>query len=161
LPVPGLIGWGWAIAGAAMFMGRARASIPDRKRHGVVVRLVDVPYFIHWCAALWTLIPSVVATLVAPIVDAARGVTVGLPTTFYRWTYVVGLVICAYGILVRRRWFRVVERDAWVAGLDPRLEGLRIAHLSDLHIGALTPESWGLRWARAAAAKAPDLAVVT
>jgi predicted MPP superfamily phosphohydrolase len=160
-PAPGLIGWAWAIAGAAMFMGRARASIPDRKRHDVMVRLVDVPYFIHWCAALWTLIPSVVATVVAPVVEAARGEPASLPAAFYGWTYVIGLGICAYGILVRRRWFRVVERDARVPGLDPRFEGLRIAHLSDLHIGALTPRGWGLRWARAAAGKAPDLAVVT
>jgi predicted MPP superfamily phosphohydrolase len=123
--------------------------------------MVDVPYFIHWCAAVWTLIPSVVATVVGPVVDIARGVPVGLPAAFYGWTYVAGLVICGYGILVRRRWFHVVEREARVVGLDPRLEGLRIAHLSDLHIGALTPLAWGLRWARAAAGTAPDLAVVT
>lgn len=160
-PAPALLGWGWAVAGAAMFAGRARASIPDRKRHGAVIRFVDVPYFIHWCGAVWTLIPSVVATLVAPLVDLARGVPVALPLGFYEWAYLSGLAVSAYGILIRRRRFQVVERVAWVPGLDPRLDGLRVAHLSDLHIGALTPRSWGLRWARAAAAGEPDLAVVT
>jgi predicted MPP superfamily phosphohydrolase len=158
---PALIGWVWAALGAAMFLGRARASIPDRKRHAGVIRFVDVPYFIHWCASVWTLIPSVVATLLAPLVDLARGVPVALPWGVYEWAYLSGLAISAYGILVRRRWFRVVEREARVPGLDPRLDGLRIAHLSDLHIGALTPRDWGMRWADAAAARGADLAVVT
>jgi predicted MPP superfamily phosphohydrolase len=160
-PAPSLLGWAWAAAGSAMFLGRARVSVPDRKRHDLVLRLVDIPYFIHWCAALWTLIPSIVATLVAPLVDLARGVPVALPVGVYEGAYLSGLALSAYGILVRRRWFSVVERVAWVEGLDPRLEGLRVAHLSDLHIGALTPRPWGMRWAAAAAAREPDLAVVT
>jgi predicted MPP superfamily phosphohydrolase len=160
-PAPWLIGFGWAGAGAALFVGRARAGMAEERRHPGIVRLVDVPYFIHWCAALWTLIPSVVETLVAPIIDLARGVPVHLPMGAYMWTYLSGLVVCAYGVLVRRRWFRVAEREVHVPGLDPRLDGLRIAQLSDLHIGTLTPKSWGLRWARAANARAPHLAVVT
>jgi predicted MPP superfamily phosphohydrolase len=161
LPAPALLGWAWAAVGAAMFAGRIRASYPDRKRSEVAIRLVDIPYFIHWCAALWTLIPSVVSTLVAPIVDLARGVPVALPVGVYEWAYLSGLAICAYGIVVRRKWVRVVERVARVEGLDPRLDGLRIAHLSDLHIGGHTPRRWGMRWADAAVAKDPDLAVVT
>src|SRR5258708_22261576 len=38
---------------------------------------------------------------------------------------------------------------------------MRLAPLSDLHIGAPTPRRWGMRWAEAAAALEPDLAVVT
>jgi predicted MPP superfamily phosphohydrolase len=77
------------------------------------------------------------------------------------WSYLSGLVVCGYGVLVRRRWFRIVERELRVPGLDSRLDGLRIAHLSDLHIGTLTPKSWGAVWSRAANERAPDLAVVT
>jgi predicted MPP superfamily phosphohydrolase len=133
----------------------------DRKRHAAIVRFVDIPYFIHWCAALFTLIPSVVATLVGPIVDLARGIPVGLPMPVYAGAYLAGLVVCGYGVLVRRRWYRVVEREVRVHGLDPAFDGFRVAHLSDLHIGTLTPRSWGLAWARAANAREPDLAVVT
>jgi predicted MPP superfamily phosphohydrolase len=161
LPLPTLVGWLWAGAGVGLFLGRVRLLMPDRKRSALSVRLVDLPYFIHWCAALWTLIPSMLATLIAPVVDLARGVPVALPMAVYEWAYLSGLVLCGYGILVRRKWFRVVERVAEVEGLDPRLEGLRIAHLSDLHIGAHTPRDWGLRWAEAAVGRAPDLAVVT
>jgi predicted MPP superfamily phosphohydrolase len=142
-------------------MGRARAGIPDRRRHQAIVRLVDIPYFIHWCAAVWAFIPSVVATLVAPLVDLVRAMPAHLPMGWYLGSYVSGLFACGYGILVRRRWFRVVERDVPVTGLDPRFDGLRIAQLSDLHIGTLTPRSWGLGWSRAANERAPDVAVVT
>jgi predicted MPP superfamily phosphohydrolase len=77
------------------------------------------------------------------------------------WTYLSGLVIAAYGVLVRRRWFRVVERELRVPGLDPRLDGLRVAHLSDLHVGTHTPRAWAVRWSRAANARGADVAVVT
>jgi predicted MPP superfamily phosphohydrolase len=158
---PGWVGALWAVAGVALFAGRARAGMPDRRRHETMVRLVDIPYFIHWCAAVWTLIPAAVETLVAPLVELARGVPVGLPRGAYMWTYLAGLVVCGYGILVRRRWFRVVEREVRVAGLDSRFDGLRVAHLSDLHLGTLTPKSWGMAWVRAANLRAPDIAVVT
>jgi uncharacterized protein len=161
-PAPGLIGASWAAAGVVLFVGRARAGMPDRRgRHPAMVRLVDIPYFIHWCACLWTLIPSVLATLVAPAIDLARGAPPHLPSTIYLYAYASGLVVAGYGVLIRRRWYRVAEHDVRVAGLDPQFEGLRIAQLSDLHIGTLTPRSWGLAWSRSANDRGPDLAVVT
>jgi len=160
-PSPWLIGLAWAGLGTALFAGRARAGMPDRRRSAAVVRLVDIPYYIHWCACLWTLIPSAAATILAPAIELARGATVHLPMAAYMWSYLSGLVVSGYGTLVRRRWFRVVEREIRVPRLDARLEGMRIAHLSDLHLGTLTPRSWGLAWVRAANGRAPDLAVVT
>ena len=162
LPLPDLIGWSWALAGVALFAGRIRAAMPDRRgRNTAIVRFVDIPYFIHWCAALWTLIPAALATVISPLVDLARGQPVALPVGVYMASYLSGLVVCAYGVLVRRRWVRVVEREVKIHGLDARLDGMRIAHLSDLHIGTMTPRSWGLEWARLANACAPDVAVVT
>jgi predicted MPP superfamily phosphohydrolase len=160
-PAPGFVAGLWAALGLALFLGRARAGMPDRRRHEALVRFVDIPYFVHWCAAVYSFIPAVVATLIAPIVDLARGTPVVAPLGTYMWIYLSGLVVCGYGVLVRRRWFRVVEREVTIPGLDRRLDGLRIAHLSDLHIGTHTPKSRGLAWARAANARAPHLAVVT
>ncbi len=160
-PSPLAIGTAWGVLGVALFLGRARAGMPDRRRSRWPVRLVDIPYFIHWCAAVWTLIPALVGTLVAPALDLAAGRPVHLPMGIYMWTYLSGLVVCGYGVLVRRRWFRVVEREVTIAGLDPRLEGFRIAQLSDLHIGMFAPKEWGLAWANAANARMPDIAVVT
>jgi predicted MPP superfamily phosphohydrolase len=158
---PWLLGVAWAAAGAGLFVGRARAGMAERRRHEALVRLIDVPYFIHWCAAVWTLLPAVAMTVVLPLIDVARGVPAHLPMGAYMWTYLSGLVVCAYGVLVRRRWFRVVERELVVPGLDPRLDGFRIAQLSDLHVGVLTPKSWALRWSHAANRRAPDLTVLT
>src|ERR1019366_6316817 len=161
-PLPALIGFAWAVAGVTLFVGRARAGMPDRKgRHPALVRLVDIPYFIHWCACLWTLVPSVLAAVFAPIVDLLRGSPPHVPAGVFMYAYLSGLAVAGYGVLVRRRWYRVVERDVPVPGLDARFEGLRVAPLSDLHIGTLTPKSWGLRWSRSANERAPDLAVVT
>jgi predicted MPP superfamily phosphohydrolase len=160
-PSPWLLGFAWGGLGTALFVGRARAGMPDRRRNGAFVRFVDIPYYVHWCACLWSLIPSVLATAIAPAIELVRGSPVHLPMGFYMWTYLSGLVVCGYGILVRRRWFRVVEREVRVPSLDARLDGLRIAHLSDLHLGTLTPRSWVLAWVRAANRTAPDLAVVT
>jgi uncharacterized protein len=158
---PWAAGIAWAVAGVALFLGRARAGMPDRRRSAVGVRFVDIPYFIHWCAAVWAFIPSLCATLVALAIDLARGQPVTLPMAWYMWSYISGLVVCGYGILVRRRWLRVVEREARIEGLDPRLDGLRIVQLSDLHIGALTPRSWGMAWSEAANRCSADIAVVT
>jgi uncharacterized protein len=161
LPQPRMLGALWGFFGVVLFLGRARASMTDQRRNGLLVRLVDVPYFIHWCAAVWTLIPALVETLALPVVDLARGLPVTVPASAYMWTYLSGLLISAYGVLVRRRWFRVVEREIPIVGLGRAFDGLRIAQLSDLHIGTLTPKHWGLRWTRAANRLAPDVAVVT
>lgn len=160
-PLPGLIGMVWAVVGVALFTSRVSIAAADARRNVWTIRLVDIPYFIHWCAAVWALIPSIVAVLVAVITDLARGVPLHAPMDAFMWSYLSGLVVCGYGTLVRRRWFHVVERDVAIRGLDKRLDGLRIAHLSDLHIGSLTPRSWGLRWAGAANGQQPDVTVVT
>jgi predicted MPP superfamily phosphohydrolase len=158
---PRFIGVLWAAAGVLLFVVRIRASVPDRRSGSALRAAMDIPYFIHWCAAVWTLIPSVVATLVAPVVSLIRGTPLALPLGVYMWSYLSGLVVCGYGILVRRRLYRVVEREIAIPGLAPGLDGMRIAHLSDLHIGGLTPRSWGLEWSRAANLREPDLTVVT
>ena len=161
IPHPWLLALALAVCSAVAFVMRARLGMGDRRRSAAVVHLVDVPLFIHWCACLFALIPSAAALLVSPLVDLVRGAPVTPPSAFIMWTYAVGLALSAYGTIVRRRWFVVDEVDIPVRGLDPRLDGLRIAHLSDLHIGAMTPRSWAERWTRAANARRPDVAVIT
>ena len=161
LPAPWLIAIAFGIIGLASFVGRARGGMGEGRRSPLLARFVDIPYFIHWCACVWTLIPAAIATVVAPFIALARGAHFALPLGFYMWTYAAGLVVCGYGVLVRRRWFRVQHVEVALQGLDAQFDGYKIAHLSDLHIGNTTPESWGAKWARASNAQAPDLAVVT
>jgi predicted MPP superfamily phosphohydrolase len=110
---------------------------------------VDVPYFVHWTAGFFALPLAVIALLVLPA----------------RWAflaaYLAGLALAAYGALVRRRAFAIERVDVAIDRLDPRFDGYRIVHLSDLHIGPWTPRAWGLEWARAANELGCDLAVVT
>src|SRR6185295_2647884 len=55
----------------------------------------------------------------------------------------------------------VVRREVIVPGLDPAHDGLRIAQLSDLHVGMLTSERKIRRAIHRAAAERPDLTVLT
>lgn len=158
---PAAIAWIAGAAGAFLFVGRARAGAADAPRGKTIPILVDIPYFIHWCACIWSIIPSALSLLVAPIACILQGQPIALPYAFYMWTYAAGLVVCGYGILVRRRWFVVKDVDVKLKGLDPKLDGYTIAHLSDLHIGTLTSKEFGKRWTKAANARKPDLTVIT
>jgi len=148
--------------GLALFTSRMRITMTEtRSQSSRARRLADIAYCIHWCACLFTIIPAVIESIGVPIYDLAVGAPAHLPIGAFLWTYVTGLGVCAYGILVRRRWFVVRKLDVLVEGLDPTFDGFRIAHLSDLHIGTHTPKSWGARWTRAANRHGADIAVVT
>jgi predicted MPP superfamily phosphohydrolase len=151
-----------AALGVLLFPGRMRAGVEDNREKSTLGRkLLDLPYFVHWCTCLYTIIPAILESVGFPIYDVVHGVPASLPTRAYLITYLSGLVVCGYGILVRRRWFVVRELEIALEGLDPAFDGFRIAHLSDLHIGTHTPKSWGMRWTRAANARKADIAVVT
>jgi uncharacterized protein len=55
----------------------------------------------------------------------------------------------------------VVETDVPIRGLDPRHDGLRIAHLSDIHVGRFTPHAHVRAAVALANAARPDLVVMT
>jgi predicted MPP superfamily phosphohydrolase len=158
---PWLVAWSAGALGVLCFVWRARAGALDRRGGQLVPALIDIPYFIHWCACLWSMFPALGSLLVFPIVEIARHEPLSWPLRFYFWTYFSGLFVCAYGILVRRKWFVVKDVEVKLRGLDPKFDGYRIAHLSDLHIGTMTPRSRGEKWTRAANARHPDIAVVT
>jgi uncharacterized protein len=64
--------------------------------------------------------------------------------------------------LFESQWLEFVELDLPVAGLPPELDGLRILHLSDFHLGALGLNARTLERAVSwAARRDPDLVVVT
>jgi uncharacterized protein len=55
----------------------------------------------------------------------------------------------------------VSAHDVEIAGLDERLDGIRIAHLSDIHVGNLTPASHVRAAVELANASRPDLVILT
>ncbi len=71
------------------------------------------------------------------------------------------LAVASYGVLVRRRWVLRRRVEVEIQGLSPELDGYRIVHLSDLHIGSIDRREEALAWAHAANELAPDAIVVT
>jgi predicted MPP superfamily phosphohydrolase len=56
---------------------------------------------------------------------------------------------------------RLTEHEVVIGGLDPLLDGLRVAHLTDIHCGYMTP-SWHVRAAiELANASEPDVVMMT
>ena len=71
------------------------------------------------------------------------------------------LAAMGYGALVQRTDFRVREIDVALPGLPGGLDGLRVLHLSDIHLSAFLSETELARAIDAAIEFRPNLAVVT
>lgn len=159
LGVPAPASWavtvGLAGLGVAMFFGRAKNMMNDSHRPWTQTFLVDVPYFAHWAACIYCLVPTL---LYVPI---ALTVTARIEPGFFLWCYLSGLAVCGYGVTVRRWFFLTRHVDIPVRGLDKDLDGYTIVHLSDMHVGAMTPKWWAQRWIDRANAESADAVVVT
>ncbi len=136
-----------------LFWGRAKWVMDDVPRAPWLVRLIDLPYFVHLAALVLGFVPA----LVGAALSAAHVVRVSV----LGWIYGGSYVLAAYGVLWRRLHFVVRERDVTMPGLSPSLDGLRVAHLSDLHLGGMLSRARALRWIAATNAAKPDLVVLT
>ena len=56
---------------------------------------------------------------------------------------------------------RITEHEVQIRGLDPRHDGVRVAQLSDIHVGTMTPRAHVRAAIDAANAAEPDLTVLT
>lgn len=63
--------------------------------------------------------------------------------------------------LIANEYFEVREVDVHLSSLDPAHDGLRIAQLSDLHVGSGVPDGRIISAVREVNALAPDLVVLT
>ena len=64
------------------------------------------------------------------------------------WLLVAVAVVAAAGLawaLFEAQWVEYLERDAPVPGLPPELDGLRILHISDFHLGTVSLNGRTLR----------------
>lgn len=59
---------------------------------------------------------------------------------FLKATYAAPAAVLGYGTFIERERFQLRELDFPVAGLAPGLEGLRIAQVTDIHLGEFLPE---------------------
>jgi predicted MPP superfamily phosphohydrolase len=134
--------------------GRLQRLRADRPLEAWRVLLVEEPYCAHWSATVAAWPVFVVAAIAASILHENVG-TAALAS------YLTALVVCLYGVFVRRRWVRVRSLDVAIAGLGPAFDGYRIAQLSDLHIGGLWSRRRAARWVSRVNALDVDLVALT
>lgn len=149
----------WAATAARLYaLGR------DRRRRRWITKVVDLPLFAHWGA-------SFLSTLLFPMFfvaaegfdlpggpEAAAGKIAGSAAVA---AYAFGCVVAIWSVFGRRHFVRTPTIEVRIEGLPPELDGYRIAHLTDLHIGSYDPLKRGLRWAELANSLSPDLIAVT
>src|SRR5712691_10777662 len=98
-----------------------------------------------------------------PVAQATR-IEPARQTVFRYAAYLAGglpFLAAVYGATAGRLRYRVVTVDVPLAHLPPSLDGLRIVHVSDLHIGDFMPRAAIRRAVDMINAVPPDLAVLT
>ncbi len=160
-PAPRLAGAALSLSLALAFGLRLRKLFHDRPRSLLQLHFIEEPYFAHWCAALGSCVPIAGYALVKAVVMVVLGRAPELPSTFALGAHLVALALAVWGVFVRRRWVMTRQLELVIPGLPQEFDGYRVAQLSDLHIGGLTPGRWGHAWAARSNAAAPNLVVVT
>lgn len=162
VPAPWFVALALSALSAYAFRGRIKLASADRPVPRLQRLLVEEPYYAHWCALvaalpLWLvgLALAMIASFVAPATLVPTSGSVAIVA------YGLGLTLAGWGVFVRRRWVRVRTIDVPIRGLPAAFHGYRIAHLSDLHIGALCPREHADRWAETVRALDVDLVALT
>jgi predicted MPP superfamily phosphohydrolase len=147
------------LAGAAAlnvpFIAGMRNPWRDWGRRGLWLRLwlyLGLWPFFCWAALCLAFL------LLAPVGLLAAALT---PLTVDQALAACGAAAVVLGARALSRRPRLVTHDVAVTGLPAALDGYRIAHISDVHCGPLTPPSQVRRWVEAVNRAGADLAVVT
>jgi predicted MPP superfamily phosphohydrolase len=168
-----LVPWWAAVAiGVGFWMltqWRVGRLFRDPERPRWTVRFVDMPVFWHWGAgflALPLLLVSVPFAFALSVGGCAPGtLTATAPaisfTSAALASFGLGLVISGWSTWGRRRFVQLREVPVPIESLPAELDGYRIAHLSDLHIGSYDTKARGLEWVERSNRLEPDLVLVT
>ena len=169
LPVGGQLGqaWSWGLSGVAAlglavaFHGRVALARWDRPIGRLRRLVLEEPYYAHWVALF--LAPPLFLVVGAVSWLAGTAAWPGWSALADRWLFAYALsgIVGVWAVMVRRRLFRVREIEVPLAGLDAAFDGYRVAQLSDLHVGSMTPERWARRWVARVAELEVDLVVLT
>ncbi len=148
-------------ASLGLYWRRMDEVLDDRPLTTAHRQLLSLPYFVHWFACFVGTVLTILALLAQAILSTFRDVPTVLSLEAIRNIHLVALVIGVWGVYPGRLRFSVREREVSLKGLPKAFDGYRIAQLSDIHIGGLTPKIQGLRWTNAAIEAGADLIVVT
>jgi hypothetical protein len=130
----------------------------DHQRRSLArVWLVELPYFVLFAAGFFFAITFAPVALVALLaVHSTRAVLDALA-----WLSLGSLCVGFYAVFVRRLWTPIATVEIAIPQLDPALDGVTIAQLSDVHCGPYMPRWFLRRLARRASSLGADLCVVT
>lgn len=141
---------------------RLRYWSDEQRAHPLRVWLVEVPFFVHFCARL----------LFGPLAYLALA-GVGLGTLMGLWrsipaprdylgpVYLFSLLVAVYASFVRRFWTRVRWVEVPVQNLPSSLDGYTLVQLSDVHCGPYLPRWYYRALARRAVSLGADAVVLT
>ena len=130
----------------------------DHERRSMArVWLVELPYFAFFAGAVFFALVLIPALIAAIVIDGPGRAMLRTLSLAAMGSMGVGL----YSVFVRRLWTPVAEVEIEVDALDPALDGLVIAQLSDVHCGPYLPRWFLRRLARRTSSVGADLIVVT
>jgi len=156
---------------AAIFLLNRRIAVRGRYARERASRLVQIyaaVAFTSVFAGLFLVVAGLARAAVGLAIlpaEAALGATIVAPDALFPWLVDVGLLGIAGLFLVGytrgARALALTEEEVMVAGLPPALDGFRIVHLSDLHIGQYLGAAELAAHVQRIDALAPDLICIT
>jgi hypothetical protein len=151
---------GLGLAAAVGIHGRVAIAVEDRPLSSARVALLEEPYYAHWCAALlatplWLVTSLVLGMAWLAGLDAPRADDAAIVI------YLASLTLGVWSVMVRRKLVRVRSLDVKVRDLPRAFDGYRVAHLSDVHVGAFCPRARVDRWVDLVNARGVDLVALT
>ncbi len=152
---------------ATLFLCSAARLLVVRECDAPVARslaILQQVFFTYWAATLIAL-PLLVALALITRLGGLASSTLGSSREGYRvavaLSYAAALVVAGWGVWGCRRWVRLTRSELRFAQLPRWLDGYRIVHLTDLHIGSLDSKRIGQRWVELTNLTRPNLVVVT
>ncbi len=147
---------------AAMLVTGAFAQ---RTARPAVARALAIPAFV-WLGLVWLLLSQLVVTDLAAWLASLTGLYRPADVVeFARWraagVAVVAVILAAWGMFRALGGPRVRHLDVRVPGWPSALDGYRLVHISDLHLGPMLGEGFARRLARQINGLEPDLVAVT
>lgn len=117
----------------ALLRGRINLLISDRPISETRRRLLELPFFVHWCASVFAFL----SFLLVMIGWAAFGITLERAANLSLYCYLGGLAVCGWSVLIRPEWVSVRTVRIELDGLPKEFDGYRLAQVSDVHVGSM------------------------
>lgn len=139
--------WAMLACNLPLLVVFARRRIPK----GALGEVLLVPFSVSG-------IGSLVYLPLAAVLHGAHALGAPMPAW---WVFASPFALIAYGAFIGQRWMRPERVEVPVEGLPESLRGLKLVHLSDLHLGGFVSDARLRRIARHAAKLGGDAVVVT